>query len=164
MKRIIALVLLICFIFCSCTNRKTAQPLTVTAFSTNIEAFIELNEFLLDYSSSIIANDEELTLILDFSNENGNLEKIYSDYYDDYISLDENIIKYFSIVKKSFKYDFSIISITSTRISYGGEGYEMYVYSLDGKKPNSFWPDKNTSSFSTYYLGDNWYYLFLKVR
>ena len=80
------------------------------------------------------------------------------------ICITEDIIESLSNVKQAFNYDFSIISITETRISYGGEGYEMFVYSLDEEKPKYFWSDDRNKPFNIYSLGDDWYYLFLKQR
>ena len=89
---------------------------------------------------------------------------MYSGYLHEYICITEDIIESLSNVKQAFNYDFSIISITETRISYGGEGYEMFVYSLDGEKPKYFWSDDRNKPFNIYSLGDDWYYLFLKQR
>ena len=89
---------------------------------------------------------------------------MYSGYLQEYICITEDIIESLSNVKQAFNYDFSIISITESRISYGGEGYEMFVYSLDEEKPKYFWSDDRNKPFGIYSLGDDWYYLFLKQR
>ncbi len=63
-----------------------------------------------------------------------------------------------------FGYDYSFIEIAENRIAYGGEGYVMYVYSKDGKKPKYFYHKGDGVKFSTEYLGDNWYYLRTNYR
>lgn len=164
MKRIIALISIIIFAFslCSCSQHNKDFNLKKNAFNINKDSFDQLNQYFLEQFSSI--NSSELTFAFSVSGETGKIEKLYSSYLHEYIYLDEDIIELLSNVNNLFDYDFSIVSITNTRISYGGEGNEMFVYSLDGKKPNYFWADKKDASFSSYSLDNNWYYLFLKQR
>ena len=105
-----------------------------------------------------------MMFIIDFSKETGKVEKLYSGYSEEYICLTEDIKESLNNVKQTFYYGFSMISITENRISYGGEGYEMFVYSLDGKKPKYFWHNDRNNSFKIYSLGDDWYLLSLRLR
>lgn len=161
MKRSAVLVfcVLICFLFCSCSTDHNKQGV----FDTNKASFEMLNEYLLNYHSSC-SQEEEVRFAFSFASQTGLVDKIYSGYTNEYIFLDNDIQEAFRNVKKCFTYDFSYISVTDNRISYGGEGNEMYVYVLKGDKPDYFFSSTKKSSFSTYNLGNNWYYLFLKVR
>ena len=164
MKRIITYIftIIISFSVCSCTQYSNDFDLKKDTFNINKVSFDKLNQYLLEQFSNI--ENSELNFTFSVSEETGEIEKLYSRYWHEYIYLDEDITELFTNVKNSFTYDFSIVSITSTRISYGGEGNEMFVYSLDGKKPKYFWADNKDAAFSSYSLDNNWYYLFLKQR
>ena len=154
--------MIICFSLCSCGQYDGRLSSVQSSFNNNKESFTKLNEYLLDCYSSVDTN--ELIFAFTFSDETGQVSEIYSGYSHEYVYLDEDTIEHFDNARKAFAYDFSIIYITDTRISYGGDGNEMFVYSLDGKKPKYFWSDEKKHHFSTYSLGDNWYYLFLRQR
>ena len=145
--------MIFCFSLSSCRKNNSEVNSKQVAFDINRSDFDKLNQFFEDQYSS--ANTNELTFVICVSKETGKQE---------YICITEDIIESLSNVKQAFNYDFSIISITETRISYGGEGYEMFVYSLDEEKPKYFWSDDRNKPFNIYSLGDDWYYLFLKQR
>ncbi|MBQ7399090.1 MAG: hypothetical protein IJW06_01335 [Clostridia bacterium] len=64
-----------------------------------------------------------------------------------------------SIVPAFDGYDFSFIKVSPERVSYGGEGYRMYVYSRNGKAPSYFYYEGDGMKPEVYKLGDNWYLL-----
>lgn len=165
MKKILALliVLLLCISSTGCTvsHGKNKEHWQV-AFEINKTSFEELNGFLLDQYAKV--DNDKLSFSFMPSEESKQIESIYSSYSNEYIYLDDHIKELFTNVKKAFIYDFSVVTIQKNRISYYGEGNEMFVYSLDGKKPKTFWPSGKKAYFSTYSLGDNWYYLFLRQR
>lgn len=154
--------IIIIFSFCSCSQHSNDFDSKKNTFNINKDSFDKLNQYFLEQFSSIDTN--ELNFAFSVSKETGRIEKLYSSYLHEYIYLEEDIIELLSNVNNSFNYDFSIVSVTNTRISYGGEGNEMFVYSLDGSKPRYFWEDNEKASFSIYVLDENWYYLFLKQR
>ena len=154
--------IIIIFSFCSCSQHSNDIDSKKNTFNINKDSFDKLNQYFLEQFSSIDTN--ELNFAFSVSKETGRIEKLYSSYLHEYIYLEEDIIELISNVNDSFNYDFSIVSVTNTRISYGGEGNEMFVYSLDGSKPRYFWEDNEKASFSIYVLDENWYYLFLKQR
>ena len=154
--------IIIIFSFCSCSQHSNDFDSKKNTFNINKDSFDKLNQYFLEQFSSIDTN--ELNFAFSVSKETGRIEKLYSSYLHEYIYLEEDIIELISNVNDSFNYDFSIVSVTNTRISYGGEGNEMFVYSLDGSKPRYFWEDNKEASFSIYALDENWYYLFLKQR
>lgn len=154
--------IIIIFSFCSCSQHSNDFDSKKNTFNINKDSFDKLNQYFLEQFSSIDTN--ELNFAFSVSKETGRIEKLYSSYLHEYIYLEEDIIELISNVNDSFNYDFSIVSVTNTRISYGGEGNEMFVYSLDGSKPRYFWEDNEKASFSIYVLDENWYYLFLKQR
>ena len=65
----------------------------------------------------------------------------------------------FDHINDAFYSDFSFIDITPERISFGGLGSGMYVFSLDKKAPDYFYHKGDDMSEDVYSLGDNWYYL-----
>lgn len=158
----IIIAMIFCFSLSSCSQNSSDVNSKQVAFDINRSDFDKLNLFFEDQYTS--ANTNELTFVINVSKETGKIEKLYSGYSQEYISVTEDIIESLSNVKQAFDYDFSIISITATGISYGGEGNEMFVYSSDGEKPKYFWSDDGNKSFGIYSLGDDWYYLFLKQR
>lgn len=158
----IIITMIFCFSLSSCRQNNSQLNSKQVAFDINRSDFDKLNQFFEDQYSS--ANTNELTFVICVSKETGKIEKLYSGYLQEYICITEDIVESLNNVKQAFNYDFSIISITETRISYGGEGYEMFVYSLDGEKPKYFWSDDRNKPFRIYSLGDDWYYLFLKQR
>lgn len=86
------------------------------------------------------------------------------DLYDFPYELNDGQMYSLNHISEAFIMDFSCIEITENRISYKGEGNQMYVYSMDGKKPNYFHYKGDNISFSADSLGDNWYYCYAKIR
>ena len=146
--------IIIVFSFCSCSQHSNDSDSIKNTFNINKDSFDKLNQYFLEQFSSI--DNNELNFAFSVSKETGRIEKLYSSYLHEYIYLEEDIIELLSNVNNSFNYDFSIVSITNTRISYGGEGNEMFVYSLDGSKPRYFWEDNKEASFSIYARYRNW--------
>ena len=147
----IIITMIFCFSLSSCSQNNSDVNSKQVAFDINRSDFDKLNQFFEEQYSS--ANTNELTFVICVSKETGKIEKLYSGYLHEYICITEDIIESLSNVKQAFNYDFSIISITETRISYGGE-----------EKPKYFWSDDRNKPFRIYSLGDDWYYLFLKQR
>lgn len=135
-----------------------------TAFEINKPSFEILNQFFKDYYASSELTGEELNFSFSFNENEKCVNEIYAGHLCDYIVLEDEIAKALYDVKKTFKYDFSLISVTNIRISYGGIGNEQFVYSLNGERPKYFFDKEDDASFSSYSLGDDWYYLFLRTR
>lgn len=159
---IFTIIIIFSFCSCSCSQHSNDFDSKKNTFNINKDSFDKLNQYFLEQFSYI--DNNELNFAFSVSKETGKIEKLYSSYSQEYIYLDKEIIELLNNIRNLFDYDFSIVSITSTRISYGGEGNEMYVYSLDGNKPKYFWEDNKAASFTIYTLDENWYYLFLKQR
>ena len=86
-------------------------------------------------------------------------------YNDGDVRIDNSVRKALNSLDNCFKgYDFSFIEITDERISYGGLGYRMYVYSENGKVPTYFYHDGDGMHPEVYELGDNWYLLKVNFR
>lgn len=162
-RKLFCVIIVILCCLCSC-NSLDSQPYAQKVFNKNKDAFNSLNQYFIDYYLTTTPNKDELFLTFENSDETGKIDKIYSGDINDYICLSEDRIALLGKIEEAFTYDFSYVSITDTMVTYGGEGYEKFIYSSDGRRPKSFWRDGTKSSFRTYYLGENWYYLFLKVR
>ena len=61
-------------------------------------------------------------------------------------------------------YDYSFIEVTKERVSYGGEGYRMYVYSRNGKAPSYYYYEGDGMHPEVCILGDGWYLLKVNFR
>ncbi len=73
---------------------------------------------------------------------------------------EQEIQNAFNNILNAFQhYEFSFVEITPERVSYGGLGYRMYVYSRNGKVPDYFYHKGDRMDEDCYYLGDNWYLL-----
>lgn len=121
------------------------------------EAYKEDFETINNLMLNIELNKDELFLVT--------FEDTVADIYNFPIELNEKQLHSLKQINNAFfGYDFSQIEIIENRISYGGEGYVMYIYSKDGKKPKYFYYEGDKVRFSTEYLGDNWYYLHTNYR
>lgn len=86
-------------------------------------------------------------------------------YNDGDIRIDKPIRKALNSIHDCFNgYDFSFIEINDERISYGGLGYRMYVYSRNGKAPTYFYHDGDGMRPDIFELGDDWYLLTVNYR
>lgn len=163
MKKIIVFIISFMLII-NLTACGTIDEEVETSFEICKPSFEILNQFFKDYYSSVKLKGEELNFAFSFEENKEYVDKIYAGHLCEYIYVEDDIATALYDIKKAFKYDLSLISVTDTRISYGGQGNEMFVYSLNGKKPKYFLDEEYDISFSTYSLGDDWYYLFLRVR
>ena len=88
------------------------------------------------------------------------LGDIVSLYNDGDIELSEEIKEAFNKIDDAFEgYDFSYLEVTKDRISYGGLGYRMYVFSRNGKAPDYYYYPGDGMHHETFRLTDNWYLL-----
>lgn len=98
----------------------------------------------------------------------------YGIVYDE----EENIIGFYEIsnplsdemlaalnnITTLFTQDFSFINVDEDRVSFGGLGIEMYVFSANDKKPTYFYYEGDGINFSCEKVDDHWYYLHNRVR
>lgn len=128
-------------------------------FSSYKSDFEMVNKYILDICSSntktsfnIIYEDKKISSLVMFSEDSSQETKIFlkDDIKEALNNIEENLMT------SSFDY----IDVTSERISYGGLGNRVYVYSRDGKKPTYYLsPNNDRTSYNTYHLNDNWYML-----
>ncbi len=136
-------------------NRKKSEQ-----FKNYKPYFEEFNAFMEDYYSN--RNEEEAAIYL--SKNESNIITHYSDANSPDIEFDEENYIAINKIKNAFRYDFSVVSVSRDRISYGGEGYERYVYLKKGLYPKYFIDPNEKVNFFCYALGDGWFYLELNVR
>ena len=97
------------------------------------------------------------------SQKNGIIIELYD---EGQIEIPENLLDDFNSIKRGMNQsdtDF-FIDITEERISYGGLGRCIYVYSRGGKAPTYFYHDGDGMHPEVYELGDNWYLLKVHYR
>lgn len=116
--------------------------------------FEAINDVLLS-----IETEKDITLFSVASEKGKNTE-----IYDFPIELNENQLYSLNKISDAFTTDFSFIAITENRISYGGEGNDMFVYSIDGKRPKYFYHKGDKVDFSVENLDNNWYFCHARIR
>ncbi len=121
----------------------------IELFQKYQEGFILINEYILktfpeeDFVYVCVEGREITSIFID--------EKIY---------LPPEIKAAFNSIHEAFlNYEFSFVEITEDRISYGGLGYRMYVFSRNGKVPDYFYSPDDNMREEVFALGDDWYLL-----
>lgn len=145
---VILITIIMAVLLCSCTVVSDNG-----VFDEYKSDFETINHLMLDIE---LIEDKVGYLVTD----DGNSVNIYDFPYE----LNESQLHSLNQISKAFKMDFSYIEITENRISYKGEGNQMYVYSKEGKKPNYFHYEGDNIRFSAKSFGDNWYYCYAKIR
>ncbi len=86
-------------------------------------------------------------------------------YNNSPITLKDDLVNAFNNIVDAFQhYEFSFVDITPDRISYGGLGHRMYVYSRNGKVPDYFYFKGDDMNYTCYRVDENWYLLRNNVR
>ena len=121
-------------------------------FKNKQEEFKLINDYVLANFGSQ-PDEVNIMIVRDFSNIRGL-------YDNEDIVIGEDLKIAFNSIDKCFNdYDFSFIEINDERISYGGLGYRMYVYSRNGKAPTYYYHEGDGMHPEVYNLCDNWYLL-----
>ncbi len=153
MKKIIFILIItllsLSLLFCSCS---------VSSNNSNLEICTDDFEAINDLLLSIETNKDKL--IFSVIAQNGKNTEIYNFP----IELNENQLNSLNQIANAFSTDFSFIEITENRITYGGEGSDMFVYSINGKTPKYFYFKGDNINFSVKELENNWYYCHAKIR
>ncbi len=114
--------------------------------------FILINDYILENYSHL--EDESILVCV----ENREITQLFNDGED--IFLPPEIKAAFNSIHEAFlNYEFSFVDITEDRISYGGLGYRMYVFSRNGKVPNYFYSPDDNMHEEIFVLGNDWYLL-----
>lgn len=144
----IGFVIIILFLLSRCPKYDTEE---IKRFKLYKQEFQEITEYICENCDS----DERKIVSVCFENS-----RIVSLYYDgNYAQLSDEMILFFNKIKNIYTGDFSHIEVTPKRISYGGLGNRMYVYSRNGKVPDYFYHKGDGMNEDCFYLGDNWYLL-----
>ena len=163
-KNIIVFVIVACLLFAlgGCGNDNEEK----SKFALYKNSFEILNDYFIDYYNQLETEDKSIGFFFEADEFSGLIDHFYGGCEDKAIYPDQDVLVAINNAKKFFIQSFNYISVTSNRISYGGDGSQMIVYSIDGKKPRYFFTEDETDtpSFSTTNLGDDWYYLYLSVR
>ena len=121
----------------------------IELFQMHKEDFILINEYILE----TFPNIDSIYVCVEG-------REITSIFIDEEIYLPPEIKAAFNSIHEAFlNYEFSFVEITEDRISYGGLGYRMYVFSRNGKVPNYFYFPGDNMHEEVYALGDDWYLL-----
>lgn len=145
------LLLVVLLSFTSCSDSFEKE---ISRFQNTQSSFTLINEILTEKSTG---GDTSYLLI---KNDAGMITRLSN--YPDKVELNEEQLHALNQIASIFEEDFSFIEITSSRISYGGLGRDMYVYARDGKKPTYFYSQDGSVRgvrFSTHYIRDGWYLL-----
>lgn len=84
--------------------------------------------------------------------------------YEFPIAVADKQVEYLNVINDLMGKDFEAIWVFENRISFLGDGHNLYVYSFDGAKPEFYhFPDDGVR-FNVQNLGDNWFYLHANLR
>ena len=152
MKRKLFCCVLVFMVFMNCFSGCTKNTEKIDIFNEHESSFTEINNLMIEF-----LNDGQDGL---YSIEKDDEYFIVSLYYNGKdITLNDSQLKAINDIKGLYTSDFSMIDVSTDRISYGGLGHEMYVYTFDGSKPDYYYSDDEKDAFETYQLSDNWYLL-----
>ena len=162
--RILSLLIVLYMLFClgGCGSDKEEKA----GFALYKSSFEVLNDYFLDYYNQAETKDESVGFYFEADGSSGLVDHFYGGFKGEYIYPDEEILAAVNDVGNFFTQSFDYIRVSSDRISYSGEGSQMIVWTADGQKPKYFSSadETDTPSFSVTFLGDNWWYLYLRVR
>ena len=126
-------------------------------FKNKQEEFKLINDYVLANFDSQ-PDEMNIMIVRDFCNIQGL-------YENEDIVIGEDLKIAFNSIDECFNnYDFSFIEINDDRISYGGLGYRMYVYSRNGKAPTYYYHEGDGMHPEVYKLDENWYLLTVNYR
>lgn len=124
-------------------------------FSEYKSDFETVNSYILENFDVLPNEDEKMVFIT----PRGNVS------IDDHPELDKEMKHALYRTSIPFnRYDYSFIEVTKERVSYGGDGYRMYVYSRDGKAPSYYYHEGDGMHPEVCILGDGWYLLKVHYR
>ena len=128
--------------------------------AAKFEACKEEFEVVNDYIINNFDYEEKESIVISRDGEPHKYGDIVSLYNDGDIELSEELKEAFNKIDDAFEgYDFSYLEVTKDRISYGGLGYRMYVFSRNGKAPDYYYYPGDGMHHETFRLTDNWYLL-----
>lgn len=143
-------IVFIIFVLClsACTIKDTEKIENFENYKSN---FNEINQLLIGFLDD---GKEGIYLVV-----KGDEYKVTNLYFDGDIALNNSQLIAINNIDELFTTDFSLIYVSSDRISYGGLGGEMYVYTFNGDSPDYFYSKDDKDKFTTYWLSDNWFLL-----
>ena len=104
----------------------------IQLFENHRAEFELVNDYIIENFGNIPEKKEIISIIRQ-------AREITGLYHNGDIRIDKSVRKALNSIKDCFKHDFSHIEITDERISYGGLGYRMYVYSRNAKVPKYYY-------------------------
>ena len=75
------------------------------------------------------------------------------------VSMDQEQLDALNSLAELFTMSFNFIRIDENGVRFGGQGYQMFVYSFDGCRPKYFYHEGDSIQFDIADLGNQWYYL-----
>lgn len=139
-------IIVICLFGCAKKNSDVAN-----AFQRRKSDFEKINDTLIQF-----INDGKIGSYMIVKDKNYQITNLY---YNEDIELNDLQKEAINNINDLFSTDFSFIDVYPDRISYGGLGNEMYVYSRNGEIPDYFYSEDDGEKFTTYVLGNDWYLL-----
>lgn len=146
---LISTLLSLSLLLCSCSVSSNDNNLEICT-----DDFEAINNLLLSIET------KKDRLVFSVITQNGKNTEIHNFP----IELDENQSNSLNQISNAFSTDFSFIEITENRITYGGEGNDMFIYSINGKAPKYFYFKGDNINFSVKNLGNSWYFCHAKIR
>lgn len=146
-------IVFVVFLFClsACAKKDYER---IRTFENYKSSFDEINQLVIGFLDN---GKEGVCGVV----KNHEYEVTHLYFYEE-IALNDSQLVAINNIDRLFATDFSMIYVSFDRISYGGLGNEMYVYTFDGEYPNYFYYEDGQDKFTTYLLSDNWFLLIRK--
>ena len=167
MKKIIAVLILIVLLFTTIPlllfhhNINSIESEISESHKHNFNLYVDSFELILNFLCSNFGFEENASLSI--ISEDSSIVSLY--HNENYFQLSNELKIAFNSIKNAFDYrDFSFIDINKNRISFGGLGNYMFVFSRNGEQPDYFYHPEDTIAYTRYILNDNWYLLVNKAR
>lgn len=155
MKRlkIFSLILVLCFVLTGCYSNLGKKDI----FKRYEDDFEVIKDVFVTANLDLGERGEKIYSLI--QNEQGVITGLFSCpihlTQEEYASLNR--------LAEMFTQSFNFIAVTNNRISFGGDGAQMIVYSADGKRPSYFHAEDDGVRYRVEKLSEHWFYLYMKT-
>lgn len=145
-------IFVVAIILCACTPPNTR----VDVFMDYQSDFERLRDFMLDEKD---VDSEYKTYGIVYGID-GKISGIYGISQD----LGNTELESLNNILNAFRTDFSFIGVGQGRVSFGGNGNDMFVYTVDDSFPKWFYSPNDDTKYTREKLDNNWYHLYNNAR
>lgn len=151
-RKYLLFISIIAIVLCACTSPNTRA---VVFFDYQAD-FERLKDFMLD-ERNVDGEYETYGIVYDIDGKISGIHGISQD-------LGKAELKSLNNLLNAFKTDFSFIGVGEGRVSFGGNGNDMFVYTVDDSIPKWFYSPNDRMRYTKEKLYNNWYHLYNNAR